>query len=96
MVVLPCDVARSSPAVKTAFESVFKAMVAVFEREVTARPHGRRDAAMAVAALCIGGMVVARSLNDAQFAAGLRDAATEAALSLGGWNGRRSRKRGPD
>jgi TetR/AcrR family transcriptional regulator, transcriptional repressor for nem operon len=95
MVALPCDVARSSPAVKSAFESVFKAMVAALEREVAARPHERRDAAMAVAALCIGGMVIARSLNDAQFADGLRDAATEAALSLGGWNRTRPRKKGP-
>jgi TetR/AcrR family transcriptional regulator, transcriptional repressor for nem operon len=94
MVALPCDVARSSPAVKSAFESVFKAMVAVLEREVAGRPHERRDAAMAVAALCIGGLVVARSLNDPQFAAGLRDAATKAALYLGGWNRTRSRKKG--
>ena len=93
MVALPCDVARSrSPAVKLAFESVFKAMVAALEREIAGRPRERREAAMAVAALCIGGMVVARSLSDARFAAGLRDAATEAARSLGGWTQARSRK----
>ena len=96
MIALPCDVARSSPAVKSAFETVFNAMVAALEREVAGRPHRRRDAAMAVAALCIGGMVVARCLNDAQLAAGLRNAATEAALSLGGWNSpRRAMRRRP-
>jgi TetR/AcrR family transcriptional regulator, transcriptional repressor for nem operon len=95
MVALPCDVARSSPAVKSAIESVFKAMVAALEREVAGRPRERRDAAMAAAVLCIGGMVVARSLKDAGFVAGLLDAATEAALSLGGWNRKRSRKKAP-
>jgi TetR/AcrR family transcriptional regulator, transcriptional repressor for nem operon len=93
MVALPCDVARSSPAVKSAFESVFKAMVAALEREVVGAPRERRDAAMAIATLCIGGMVVARSLNDAQLAAFLRAAATDAALSLGGWNRKRSRRK---
>jgi len=93
MVALPCDVARSSPAVKLAFENVFKAMVAALEREIAGSLRERRDGAMAIAALCIGGMVVARSLSDARFAAGLRDAATEAALSLGGWNQARSRKK---
>lgn len=94
MVALPGDVARGTPAVKSAFETVFKAMVAALQREV-AGTRQRRDAAMAVAALCIGGMVVARSLNDARLAARLRDAATAAALSLGGWNRPRSRKKVP-
>ena len=40
---------------------------------------------MAIAALCIGGMVVARSLKDSRFSDRLRDAATHAALVLGGW-----------
>ena len=92
MVALPCDVARSGPAVKLAFEGVFKAMVAALEREIPGSLGERHDAAMAVAALCVGGMVVARSLSDARFAAGLRAAATEAALSLGGWTQARSRK----
>jgi AcrR family transcriptional regulator len=95
MVALPCDVARSSPAVKSAFESVFKAMVAALERDVAGTPRERRAAAMAVAALCIGGMVVARSLIDTRLADGLRAAAAEAALSLGGWNRTRSRRKAP-
>jgi AcrR family transcriptional regulator len=44
MVALPCDVARSSPAVKSAFESVFKAMVAALERDVGGTPRDRRAA----------------------------------------------------
>ena len=85
MVALPSDVARSDPTVKAAFETVFKAMVAILGNNVrnTARPA--EDTAMAIAGLCIGGMVVARSLNDSRFGDRLRDAATRAALMLGGW-----------
>ena len=83
MVALPSDVARSDQRVKAAFETVFKAMVEFLGREVKSqRPE---DAAMAIAALCIGGMVVARSMNDGQFSDRLRDAATRAAMVLGGW-----------
>src|SRR5277367_1196051 len=66
MVALPSDVARGDERVKEAFETVFKAMVALFGREVKSRAQragNNDDAAMAIAALCIGGMVVARSMN---------------------------------
>lgn len=84
MIALPSDVARGDEKVKAAFESVFKAMVAALGREV--RKPRREETAMAVAALCIGGMVVARSMNDSEFGDRLRSSATQAALLLGGWN----------
>jgi TetR/AcrR family transcriptional repressor of nem operon len=86
MVALPCDVARGGAGIKSAFEGVFKAMVATIQSEVPGRSRQRRDGALAIAALCIGGMVVARSLNDVTLADGLRNAAAKAALSLGGWS----------
>jgi TetR/AcrR family transcriptional regulator, transcriptional repressor for nem operon len=92
MVALPCDVARSGARVKVAFENVFKAMVDVLSREVKNRAQPSETIALAIASLCIGGMVVARSMNDRQFADQLRDAATHAALSLGGWK-RKTAKR---
>jgi TetR/AcrR family transcriptional regulator, transcriptional repressor for nem operon len=82
MVALPSDVARSDEKVKTAFETVFKAMVTLLGREVKDRSQ---DTAMAIAALCIGGMVVARSMNDRDLSDRLREAATCVALDLGGW-----------
>jgi TetR/AcrR family transcriptional repressor of nem operon len=84
MVALPSDVARGDKRVKIAFETVFKTMVSVLGREVrnTEQPE---NTAMAIAALCIGGMVVARSLNDSRLSDLLREAATHAALALGGW-----------
>jgi len=92
MVALPGDVARSDARVKGAFERVFRGMVSVLANEVKGRGRRREDAAMAIAALCVGGMVVARSMGDEGFADRLRDAATRAALELGGWRSR-ARKR---
>jgi TetR/AcrR family transcriptional repressor of nem operon len=85
MVALPSDVARSDETVKKAFETVFKAMVTLLGREVRDSSQPREDTAMVIAALCIGGMVVARSMNDRELADRLREAATNGALALGGW-----------
>jgi TetR/AcrR family transcriptional regulator, transcriptional repressor for nem operon len=64
MVALPCDVARGDARVKAAFENVFKAMVEILGREVKKNSQPSDTAALAIASLCIGGMVVARSMND--------------------------------
>lgn len=85
MVALPSDVARSDERVKAAFENVFKAMVALLGREARSPAFAREESAMAIAALCIGGMVVARSLNDRSLGDRLRAAAAKVALALGGW-----------
>jgi AcrR family transcriptional regulator len=89
MVALPSDVARSGETAKTAFESVFKAMVALIDRDIRrdidSSGRARENTAMAIAALCIGGMVVARSVNDSGLAGKIREAATTVALELGGW-----------
>jgi len=85
MVALPSDVARGDKKVKTAFETVFKAMVALLDRDVRNGGERHENTAMAIAALCIGGMVVARSMNDRGLADRLRKAATNVALELGGW-----------
>ena len=85
MVALPNDVARCDKKVRAAFENVFKAMVALLGREIETTSEQPENTAMAIAALCVGAMVVARSLNDGGFSDRLRDAATRAALILGGW-----------
>src|SRR5271154_735846 len=47
MVALPSDVARGDERVKTAFETVFKAMVAVLGREVKNSKQARENTALA-------------------------------------------------
>ena len=88
MVALPGDVARSGVGTKRMFETVFKAMVSVLERSVVDKQAPRRRRAQAIAALCVGGMVVARSMADRARADELRDACRAVALKLGGWDGR--------
>lgn len=89
MVALPTDVARSGISAKRAFETVFKAMVSVLERSLIVKGRSRRPTAQSIAALAIGGMVVARTLVDRALADELRDACTSVAFSLGGWETRR-------
>jgi TetR/AcrR family transcriptional repressor of nem operon len=86
MVALPSDVSRSGKAAKGAFETVFKAMVSVLERSMSGNGRSRHTTAQAAAALCVGGMVVARALVDRGVADELRDACMAVALELGGWD----------
>jgi AcrR family transcriptional regulator len=100
MVALPTDVARSGVIAKRAFETVFRAMVSVLERSLVDRKGPRRTKAQAIAALCIGGMVVARTMVDRELADDLRGDCTAMALKLGGWekrdgHARWSSRRGP-
>ncbi len=92
MVALPTDVARSSVSAKRAFETVFKAMVSVLERSLVQNGRHRRTTAQSIAALSIGGMVVARTMVDRELADELREACTAVALNLGGWD-KKSRSR---
>lgn len=95
MVALPTDVARSGAPARRAFETVFQAMVNVLERSVNAsgsKDRERRILAQSIAALSIGGMIVARSIDDRRLADELRAACTTVALDVGGWSGKGSRK----
>src|ERR1700677_3143635 len=86
MVALPTDVARSGASAKKAFEAVFAGMVSVLERNVAGDRRRKRKKAEAIAALSIGGMVVARTMVDRALADELRAACIAVALDLGGWN----------
>ena len=87
MTALPTDVSRSGRGPKTAFETIFQAMVRVLEGSSiqNGRPRRRRETAQAIAALCVGGMVVARAMAKRAIADELREACMAVALKLGGW-----------
>jgi TetR/AcrR family transcriptional regulator, transcriptional repressor for nem operon len=93
MVALPSDVARAGASARRAFETVFRAMVDMLQRDAQGNRSQSRRAALAIAALCVGGMVIARASNDRMLADELRDAATDVALKLGGWDRGGARKR---
>jgi TetR/AcrR family transcriptional repressor of nem operon len=90
MVALPTDVSRSSEDAKRAFETVFQAMVSVLERSSIEKRSGNaglsHTTAQATAAMCVGGMVVARAMLNRDLADELRDACMTVALKLGGWD----------
>jgi TetR/AcrR family transcriptional regulator, transcriptional repressor for nem operon len=92
MVALPTDVARSGIPARRAFETVFRAMVNVLERSMTNKNGSGRSTAQAIAALSIGGMVVARTLVDRKHADELRASCIAAAMQLGGWATKAKRK----
>lgn len=89
MVALPTDVARSGAKARRAFETVLNAMVSVLERSLVAkRPKGRdhRILAQSIAALSIGGMILARTVDDRALADELRASCAMVALDVGGWS----------
>ena len=83
MVALPTDVARSGEKARRAFETVFRAMVSVLERSLRGKNTAGR--ASAIAALSIGGMVVARTLANRTQADELRKSCLQVAMQLGDW-----------
>ncbi len=85
MVALPTDVARSGKTARNAFEKVFRAMVSVLERSLTKNGQPRRTTAQGLAALCIGGMIVARTVVNRELADELRTSCMTVAHELAGW-----------
>ena len=79
------DVSRCDQNAKRAFETVFHAMVSVLERSSIQNGRPRHITAQATAALCVGGMVVARAMLNRETADELREACMSVALKLGGW-----------
>lgn len=85
MVALPNDVTRADAGVKRAFETVFCAMVNLLERSMRRKGRRAHSVAQAAAALCIGGMVIARAMENRASADSLRNACMGVAMELGGW-----------
>ena len=83
LVALPSDVARAGKAVKAAFRQVLDRLVEIFAANL-AEPEARQRA-LALVALCVGAMVVARAVDDPKLADEFRDAAREHLLATTGW-----------
>ena len=82
MIALPSDVARASPEVQEAYQSLLEAMVGLFETSLAAKGQGSRQTALSLAALCVGGMVLARTLPKSSLADDVRCAAKSLAAEL--------------
>lgn len=93
LIAFPSQVLQNEPRVRQAFETVLRVMIDVFEQALQRNGQAARNRARAIAALCVGGMVLARSMEDRTLADELREAAVDVALSLGPWPRTTSEKR---
>lgn len=75
MIALPSDVGRSSQEVLAAYQRLLEAMVGLFERSISGTARARRNKALSLAALCVGGMILARTLPNSKLAGEVRRAA---------------------
>lgn len=83
MIALPSDVARATPRVKQAYRQLLERMAGMFAQSLAAEhTPGARQRGLALAALCIGGMVLARTFDDESFRCEVREAAHATALEL--------------
>ena len=58
-------------------------MAGVFESSSSGVPATQRRQGLALAALCVGGMVLARTFDDTEFANEIREATRQLALEVG-------------
>lgn len=93
LIALPSDVARATPRVKQAYRQLLEAMAGIFADCLGDEADAARQRGLAIAALCVGGMVIARASQDHALAGELRSAAMQVALRLGGWEGETNSKR---
>ena len=90
LIALPSDVMRGSDTVKGAYREVLEKLINVFLDDLD-EPQ-RRERALALAALCVGGIVTPKCVDDPALADDLRRAAHRQALRIGGWTAPTSRR----
>jgi TetR/AcrR family transcriptional repressor of nem operon len=87
---VPSDVARGSQAVKAAYREVASSMIRLFEANL--KGPRAREQALVLIALCVGGMILARGIDDRRLADDIRNAAHKHALKTAGWRDGRRRE----
>ena len=80
LIALPSDVARSGDHVKAAYQDVMEKLLVLLQADM-AGPQAR-ERALSVVALCVGGLVAARSVADPALANDLRRAAYRQAQTV--------------
>ena len=90
LIALPSDVMRGSDTVKGAYREVLEKLINILLDDLD-EPQ-RRERALALTALCVGGIVAAKCVDDPALADDLRRAAHRQALHIGGWTASASRR----
>src|SRR5262249_23062876 len=91
LIALPSDVRRGSNEVKAGYGEFLEKLVEIFRDDLD-EPQ-RRERALALAALCVGGIVTPKCVDDPVLADDLRRAAHRQALHIGGWTTHTSGRR---
>jgi hypothetical protein len=79
MIALPSDIARGGMAAQKSFQVLLEAMVSLFQANLAGDREENLQAAQAISALCVGGMVLSRALPDSELAKQVRLAASRSA-----------------
>jgi TetR/AcrR family transcriptional repressor of nem operon len=82
---LPSDLSGNEQSVRLAQETALRMMIETFEQGMMPAAQPARQRALALTSLCVGGMVLARAIEDRSLADELLEAATAIALKLGRW-----------
>lgn len=82
MIALPSDVARAGPEVQASYQKLLEAMIWLFERGVEEQSPQPHKKALSLAAITVGGMVLARTLPGSELADEVRLAALDTATQM--------------
>jgi TetR/AcrR family transcriptional regulator, transcriptional repressor for nem operon len=82
MIALPSDVARANPEVQASYQELLEAMVWLFESGQKGQGDKARKTALSMAALCVGGMILARTLPASALVEEVRMAAFQTATEM--------------
>ncbi len=83
LMALPSDVARAGPKVRQAYQSVLEAMIHMFENSLgPGSAPSQRKRSLAMTTICVGAMVLARTIDDESLSEEICAAARDTALRL--------------
>lgn len=86
MIALPSDIARAGEEVQSAYQNLLEAMVGLLndslQKDSQLANRQEHDRALSLAALCVGGMVIARTMPNSQLADDVREAARRTAMEI--------------
>ena len=74
--------ARAGPEIQSSYQELLVAMVGLFEQGLEKRHGAGRKQALSLAALCVGGMILARTLPNSTLADEVRAAAHDTAKAM--------------
>lgn len=82
MIALPSDTARAGPQVRQAYRALIEHMAGMMAGADGTGDAQARERGLAITALCVGGMILARTVDDPVFADEVRRSAQALALDL--------------